>query len=156
MSNLITPPTATYPAAYGLVGQPFPHQPTLVAQQPQQPQQLQQREGNNVISCSTGCNDHWHPVLIIPKSIIETYFSIIVLQKKIQSTMFLPGINNFLLWLKKKKKMCNCVVSHLLPVLAHSFSPLTLSRTRRLQYLYLSSASGVHRLGDAADVSALR
>lgn len=38
-------PSATYPAAYGLVGQPFPHQPTLVAQQPQQPQQLQQREG---------------------------------------------------------------------------------------------------------------
>ncbi|KTF77671.1 hypothetical protein cypCar_00032955 [Cyprinus carpio] len=37
--------TATYPAAYGLVGQPFPHQPTLVAQQPQQLQQLQQREG---------------------------------------------------------------------------------------------------------------
>ncbi|MED6269402.1 CUGBP Elav-like member 3, partial [Characodon lateralis] len=37
--------TATYPAAYSLVGQPFPHQPTLVAQQPQQPQQLQQREG---------------------------------------------------------------------------------------------------------------
>uniref|UniRef100_I3KUK2 Cugbp, Elav-like family member 3a n=1 Tax=Oreochromis niloticus TaxID=8128 RepID=I3KUK2_ORENI len=32
--------TATYPAAYSLVGQPFPHQPTLVAQQPQQPQQL--------------------------------------------------------------------------------------------------------------------
>ncbi|XP_031442100.1 CUGBP Elav-like family member 3 isoform X3 [Clupea harengus] len=39
--------TATYPAAYGLVGQPFPHQPTLVAQQPQQQQQLQQREGNH-------------------------------------------------------------------------------------------------------------
>ncbi|XP_016407112.1 CUGBP Elav-like family member 3 isoform X3 [Sinocyclocheilus rhinocerous] len=39
--------TATYPAAYGLVGQPFPHQPTLVAQQPQQ---LQQREGPE------GCN----------------------------------------------------------------------------------------------------
>ncbi|KAM9339934.1 CUGBP Elav-like family member 3 isoform 1-T1 [Symphorus nematophorus] len=43
-------PSATYPAAYGLVGQPFPHQPTLVAQQPQQPQQLQQREGPE------GCN----------------------------------------------------------------------------------------------------
>uniref|UniRef100_A0A674P9W3 Cugbp, Elav-like family member 3a n=1 Tax=Takifugu rubripes TaxID=31033 RepID=A0A674P9W3_TAKRU len=42
--------TATYPAAYGLVGQPFPHQHTLVAQQPQQPQQLQQREGPE------GCN----------------------------------------------------------------------------------------------------
>uniref|UniRef100_A0A8C2PZC8 CUGBP Elav-like family member 3 n=1 Tax=Cyprinus carpio TaxID=7962 RepID=A0A8C2PZC8_CYPCA len=42
--------TATYPAAYGLVGQPFPHQPTLVAQQPQQLQQLQQREGPE------GCN----------------------------------------------------------------------------------------------------
>ncbi|XP_035476827.1 CUGBP Elav-like family member 3 isoform X5 [Scophthalmus maximus] len=42
--------TATYPAAYSLVGQPFPHQPTLVAQQPQQPQQLQQREGPE------GCN----------------------------------------------------------------------------------------------------
>ncbi|KAM3858235.1 CUGBP Elav-like family member 3 isoform 3-T3 [Diretmus argenteus] len=42
--------TAAYPAAYGLVGQPFPHQPTLVAQQPQQPQQLQQREGPE------GCN----------------------------------------------------------------------------------------------------
>lgn len=40
------PPSATYPAAYSLVGQPFPHQPQLVAQQPQQPQQLQQREGN--------------------------------------------------------------------------------------------------------------
>uniref|UniRef100_A0A8C1GD89 CUGBP Elav-like family member 3 n=1 Tax=Cyprinus carpio TaxID=7962 RepID=A0A8C1GD89_CYPCA len=40
----------TYPAAYGLIGQPFPHQPTLVAQQPQQPQQLQQREGPE------GCN----------------------------------------------------------------------------------------------------
>uniref|UniRef100_A0A671MGT0 CUGBP Elav-like family member 3 n=1 Tax=Sinocyclocheilus anshuiensis TaxID=1608454 RepID=A0A671MGT0_9TELE len=47
MFNFITPPTATYPAAYGLVGQPFPHQPTLVAQQPQQ---LQQREGPE------GCN----------------------------------------------------------------------------------------------------
>uniref|UniRef100_A0A3Q3NLH4 Cugbp, Elav-like family member 3a n=1 Tax=Labrus bergylta TaxID=56723 RepID=A0A3Q3NLH4_9LABR len=43
-------PSATYPAAYSLVGQPFPHQPTLVAQQPQQPQQLQQREGPE------GCN----------------------------------------------------------------------------------------------------
>ncbi|XP_062266082.1 CUGBP Elav-like family member 3 isoform X2 [Platichthys flesus] len=42
--------TATYPAAYSLVGQPFPHQPQLVAQQPQQPQQLQQREGPE------GCN----------------------------------------------------------------------------------------------------
>ncbi|KAI5621603.1 CUGBP Elav-like family member 3 [Silurus asotus] len=42
--------TATYPAAYSLVGQPFPHQPTLVAQQTQQPQQLQQREGPE------GCN----------------------------------------------------------------------------------------------------
>uniref|UniRef100_A0A665WVF6 Cugbp, Elav-like family member 3a n=1 Tax=Echeneis naucrates TaxID=173247 RepID=A0A665WVF6_ECHNA len=41
---------STYPAAYGLVGQPFAHQPTLVAQQPQQPQQLQQREGPE------GCN----------------------------------------------------------------------------------------------------
>uniref|UniRef100_A0A8C2B202 Cugbp, Elav-like family member 3a n=1 Tax=Cyprinus carpio TaxID=7962 RepID=A0A8C2B202_CYPCA len=50
MFNFITPPTATYPAAYGLIGQPFPHQPTLVAQQPQQPQQLQQREGPE------GCN----------------------------------------------------------------------------------------------------
>uniref|UniRef100_A0A8C8DHI2 Cugbp, Elav-like family member 3a n=1 Tax=Oryzias sinensis TaxID=183150 RepID=A0A8C8DHI2_9TELE len=39
--------SATYPAAYSLVGQPFPHQPTLVAQQPQQ---LQQREGPE------GCN----------------------------------------------------------------------------------------------------
>ncbi|XP_053183752.1 CUGBP Elav-like family member 3 isoform X10 [Scomber japonicus] len=37
--------TAAYPAAYGLVGQPFPQQPTLVAQQHQQPQQQQQREG---------------------------------------------------------------------------------------------------------------
>uniref|UniRef100_A0A8C2FMX6 CUGBP Elav-like family member 3 n=2 Tax=Cyprinus carpio TaxID=7962 RepID=A0A8C2FMX6_CYPCA len=46
----ITPSSATYPAAYGLIGQPFPHQPTLVAQQPQQPQQLQQREGPE------GCN----------------------------------------------------------------------------------------------------
>uniref|UniRef100_A0A8C1CF73 Cugbp, Elav-like family member 3a n=2 Tax=Cyprinus carpio TaxID=7962 RepID=A0A8C1CF73_CYPCA len=46
----ITPSSATYPAAYGLVGQPFPHQPTLVAQQPQQLQQLQQREGPE------GCN----------------------------------------------------------------------------------------------------
>ncbi|XP_076136183.1 CUGBP Elav-like family member 3 isoform X6 [Alosa pseudoharengus] len=36
---------AAYPAAYGLVGQPFPQQPTLVAQQHQQPQQQQQREG---------------------------------------------------------------------------------------------------------------
>uniref|UniRef100_A0A3Q3DTD3 Cugbp, Elav-like family member 3a n=1 Tax=Hippocampus comes TaxID=109280 RepID=A0A3Q3DTD3_HIPCM len=43
-------PAATYPAAYSLVGQPFPHQPTLVAQQPQQAQQLQQREGPE------GCN----------------------------------------------------------------------------------------------------
>uniref|UniRef100_A0A672TAK3 CUGBP Elav-like family member 3 n=1 Tax=Sinocyclocheilus grahami TaxID=75366 RepID=A0A672TAK3_SINGR len=50
MFNFITPPTATYPAAYGLVGQPFPHQHTLVAQQPQQLQQLQQREGPE------GCN----------------------------------------------------------------------------------------------------
>ncbi|XP_059898816.1 CUGBP Elav-like family member 3 isoform X3 [Gadus macrocephalus] len=41
---------ATYPAAYGLVGQPFPHQHTLMAQQPQPPQQLQQREGPE------GCN----------------------------------------------------------------------------------------------------
>uniref|UniRef100_A0A7N5ZWK8 RRM domain-containing protein n=1 Tax=Anabas testudineus TaxID=64144 RepID=A0A7N5ZWK8_ANATE len=46
----ITPSSATYPAAYGLVGQPFSHQPTLVAQQPQQQQQLQQREGPE------GCN----------------------------------------------------------------------------------------------------
>uniref|UniRef100_A0A4W4EMZ9 RRM domain-containing protein n=1 Tax=Electrophorus electricus TaxID=8005 RepID=A0A4W4EMZ9_ELEEL len=50
MLAIMTSPTATYPAAYGLVGQPFPHQPTLVAQQPQQPQQLQQREGPE------GCN----------------------------------------------------------------------------------------------------
>ncbi|XP_035242481.1 CUGBP Elav-like family member 3 isoform X7 [Anguilla anguilla] len=42
--------TAAYPAAYGLVGQPFPQQPTLVAQQHQQPQQQQQREGPE------GCN----------------------------------------------------------------------------------------------------
>ncbi|XP_030640579.1 CUGBP Elav-like family member 3 isoform X2 [Chanos chanos] len=41
---------SAYPAAYGLVGQPFPQQPTLVAQQPQQPQQQQQREGPE------GCN----------------------------------------------------------------------------------------------------
>uniref|UniRef100_A0AAX7SKW5 RRM domain-containing protein n=1 Tax=Astatotilapia calliptera TaxID=8154 RepID=A0AAX7SKW5_ASTCA len=43
-----------YPAAYGLVGQPFPQQPTLVAQQHQQPQQQQQREGD-VVSF-LGCN----------------------------------------------------------------------------------------------------
>uniref|UniRef100_A0A8C7CWS5 Cugbp, Elav-like family member 3a n=3 Tax=Oncorhynchus TaxID=8016 RepID=A0A8C7CWS5_ONCKI len=43
-------PTATYPSAYGMVGQPFPHQHTMVAQQHQQPQQLQQREGPE------GCN----------------------------------------------------------------------------------------------------
>ncbi|XP_021427310.1 CUGBP Elav-like family member 3 isoform X1 [Oncorhynchus mykiss] len=43
-------PTATYPAAYGMVGQPFPHQHTMLAQQHQQPQQLQQREGPE------GCN----------------------------------------------------------------------------------------------------
>uniref|UniRef100_A0A8B9LUJ5 CUGBP Elav-like family member 3 n=1 Tax=Astyanax mexicanus TaxID=7994 RepID=A0A8B9LUJ5_ASTMX len=49
-TNGVHPYQATYPAAYGLVGQPFPHQPTLVAQQPQQPQQLQQREGPE------GCN----------------------------------------------------------------------------------------------------
>uniref|UniRef100_A0A672FZX2 CUGBP Elav-like family member 3 n=1 Tax=Salarias fasciatus TaxID=181472 RepID=A0A672FZX2_SALFA len=42
--------TAAYPAAYGLVGQPFPQQPTLVAQQHQPPQQQQQREGPE------GCN----------------------------------------------------------------------------------------------------
>uniref|UniRef100_A0A8K9XLH7 Cugbp, Elav-like family member 3a n=1 Tax=Oncorhynchus mykiss TaxID=8022 RepID=A0A8K9XLH7_ONCMY len=42
--------TATYPSAYGMVGQPFPHQHTMVAQQHQQPQQLQQREGPE------GCN----------------------------------------------------------------------------------------------------
>ncbi|XP_061109858.1 CUGBP Elav-like family member 3 isoform X2 [Conger conger] len=42
--------TAAYPAAYGLVGQPFPQQHTLVAQQHQQPQQQQQREGPE------GCN----------------------------------------------------------------------------------------------------
>ncbi|KAF3691983.1 CUGBP Elav-like family member 3 [Channa argus] len=42
--------TAAYPAAYGLVSQPFPQQPTLVAQQHQQPQQQQQREGPE------GCN----------------------------------------------------------------------------------------------------
>ncbi|XP_045069997.1 CUGBP Elav-like family member 3 isoform X1 [Coregonus clupeaformis] len=42
--------TAAYPAAYGLVGQHFPQQPTLVAQQHQQPQQQQQREGPE------GCN----------------------------------------------------------------------------------------------------
>uniref|UniRef100_A0A8C6WNZ5 Cugbp, Elav-like family member 3b n=1 Tax=Neogobius melanostomus TaxID=47308 RepID=A0A8C6WNZ5_9GOBI len=42
--------TAAYPAAYGLVGQPFPQQPTLVTQQHQQPQQQQQREGPE------GCN----------------------------------------------------------------------------------------------------
>uniref|UniRef100_A0A672GN27 CUGBP Elav-like family member 3 n=1 Tax=Salarias fasciatus TaxID=181472 RepID=A0A672GN27_SALFA len=43
--------TAAYPAAYGLVGQPFP-QPTLVAQQHQPPQQQQQREGD-ATSCLT-------------------------------------------------------------------------------------------------------
>lgn len=53
MLNFITLPTATYPAAYGLIGQPFPHQPTLVAQQPQQPQQLQQREGSDFISTAS-------------------------------------------------------------------------------------------------------
>ncbi|KAK6471330.1 CUGBP Elav-like family member 3, partial [Huso huso] len=37
--------TAAYPAAYGLVSQAFPQQPTIVAQQHQQPQQQQQREG---------------------------------------------------------------------------------------------------------------
>uniref|UniRef100_A0A3Q1AUB7 RRM domain-containing protein n=1 Tax=Amphiprion ocellaris TaxID=80972 RepID=A0A3Q1AUB7_AMPOC len=42
--------TAAYPAAYGLVGQPFPQQPALVAQQHQQPQQQHQREGPE------GCN----------------------------------------------------------------------------------------------------
>ncbi|XP_059898813.1 CUGBP Elav-like family member 3 isoform X1 [Gadus macrocephalus] len=52
---------ATYPAAYGLVGQPFPHQHTLMAQQPQPPQQLQQREGFNANTIYTqispeGCN----------------------------------------------------------------------------------------------------
>uniref|UniRef100_A0A674D3C7 CUGBP Elav-like family member 3 n=1 Tax=Salmo trutta TaxID=8032 RepID=A0A674D3C7_SALTR len=41
---------SAYPAAYGLVGQHFPQQPTLVAQQHQQPQQQQQREGPE------GCN----------------------------------------------------------------------------------------------------
>ncbi|XP_037639709.1 CUGBP Elav-like family member 3 isoform X3 [Sebastes umbrosus] len=41
---------SAYPAAYGLVGQPFPQQQTLVAQQHQQPQQQQQREGPE------GCN----------------------------------------------------------------------------------------------------
>lgn len=48
--------SATYPAAYSLVGQPFPHQPTLVAQQPQQLQQLQQREGKpkEARVCSNG------------------------------------------------------------------------------------------------------
>lgn len=47
-------PAATYPAAYSLVGQPFPHQPTLVAQQPQQLQQLQQREGKFSKVCLNG------------------------------------------------------------------------------------------------------
>lgn len=47
---LLSLPIAAYPAAYGLVGQPFPQQPTLVAQQHQQPQQQQQREGD-VTSC---------------------------------------------------------------------------------------------------------
>uniref|UniRef100_W5MHL1 Cugbp, Elav-like family member 3a n=1 Tax=Lepisosteus oculatus TaxID=7918 RepID=W5MHL1_LEPOC len=42
--------TAAYPAAYGLVGQPFPQQHAIVAQQHQQPQQQQQREGPE------GCN----------------------------------------------------------------------------------------------------
>ncbi|XP_058875813.1 CUGBP Elav-like family member 3 isoform X5 [Acipenser ruthenus] len=42
--------TAAYPAAYGLVSQAFPQQPTIVAQQHQQPQQQQQREGPE------GCN----------------------------------------------------------------------------------------------------
>ncbi|XP_030640581.1 CUGBP Elav-like family member 3 isoform X4 [Chanos chanos] len=49
-TNGVHPYQAAYPAAYGLVGQPFPQQPTLVAQQPQQPQQQQQREGPE------GCN----------------------------------------------------------------------------------------------------
>ncbi|CAG6015339.1 unnamed protein product [Menidia menidia] len=48
--NSLFLPIAAYPAAYGLVGQPFPQQPTLVAQQHQQPQQQQQREGPE------GCN----------------------------------------------------------------------------------------------------
>ncbi|XP_066577135.1 CUGBP Elav-like family member 3 isoform X1 [Amia ocellicauda] len=42
--------TAAYPAAYGLVSQAFPQQPTLVTQQHQPPQQQQQREGPE------GCN----------------------------------------------------------------------------------------------------
>ncbi|KAL3980686.1 solute carrier family 25, member 39/40 [Sarotherodon galilaeus] len=49
-TNGVHPYQAAYPAAYGLVGQPFPQQPTLVAQQHQQPQQQQQREGPE------GCN----------------------------------------------------------------------------------------------------
>lgn len=43
--TVLSHPIAAYPAAYGLVGQPFPQQPTLVTQQHQQPQQQQQREG---------------------------------------------------------------------------------------------------------------
>uniref|UniRef100_A0A3Q1F9G5 Cugbp, Elav-like family member 3b n=1 Tax=Acanthochromis polyacanthus TaxID=80966 RepID=A0A3Q1F9G5_9TELE len=49
-TNGVHPYQAAYPAAYGLVGQPFPQQPALVAQQHQQPQQQQQREGPE------GCN----------------------------------------------------------------------------------------------------
>lgn len=64
-SDFVTPlslPIAAYPAAYGLVGQPFPQQPTLVAQQHQQPQQQQQREGDG-----TSCLSVWgnRPLFIL-------------------------------------------------------------------------------------------
>ncbi|XP_041094838.1 CUGBP Elav-like family member 3 [Polyodon spathula] len=39
---------AAYPAAYGLVSQAFPQQPTIVAQQPQQQQQREGPEGCNI------------------------------------------------------------------------------------------------------------
>ncbi|XP_070969804.1 CUGBP Elav-like family member 3 isoform X4 [Oncorhynchus clarkii lewisi] len=51
--------TATYPAAYGMVGQPFPHQHTMLAQQHQQPQQLQQREGNFYLLVLPPMNSHF-------------------------------------------------------------------------------------------------
>lgn len=63
-----SPPIAAYPAAYGLVGQPFPQQQTLVAQQHQQPQQQQQREGK-VTSFLTGA------ALLSPVILFKSYLS---------------------------------------------------------------------------------
>lgn len=68
-------PIAAYPAAYGLVGQPFPQQPTLVAQQHQQPQQQQQREGD-VVSFLAGATPLSLVILFKVFFLLQSFYSL--------------------------------------------------------------------------------